>query len=226
MTAQPLATTAVPAFPGPRAAPARSVCRRTTTLAAAIALGLASALIAPTVQGAEPPPSIDPWEALTDHFRQGMRPFGPRQVIVAFGVLISLGLAAWWLAYYLARRPPPSADRPLALFRELCLGQGLSWPESILLWRLARSRDVAEPARLFVEPEHFDPATLPAALHGEAPRLEQLRQRLFADPTSGELIAGQNSDEESSSVAVASGLSPLLAPPRPPALDVPPWPHS
>ena len=76
------------------------------------------------------------------------------------------------------RRAPKA--RPWRLFASLCRAHRLGWREVWLLWRLARLGRLAEPARVFLEPERFEPGGLPAPLRGHHARLESLRERLFA----------------------------------------------
>lgn len=66
------------------------------------------------------------------------------------------------------------------LFWRLCRAHRLGFGDGHLLWRLARLRRLDEPARVFVEPEQFDPATLPSAIQGRVGRLMELQNHLFA----------------------------------------------
>jgi hypothetical protein len=70
-------------------------------------------------------------------------------------------------------------DSPPELFRELCRAHGLNWSSRRLLKRLAAAWELPSPALLFVEPERFNPARLPANWQDDQDRLENLRQRLF-----------------------------------------------
>jgi hypothetical protein len=72
-----------------------------------------------------------------------------------------------------------SFDSPPELFRELCRAHGLKWSSRRLLKRLAAEWELPSPALLFVEPERFSTARLPAEWRDDADRLESLRQRLF-----------------------------------------------
>jgi hypothetical protein len=55
----------------------------------------------------------------------------------------------------------------------------LNWSDRRLLRKLARSRGLSHPARLFVEPGHFEPSSLAPPLRPQAGHLDQLRHRLF-----------------------------------------------
>jgi hypothetical protein len=74
---------------------------------------------------------------------------------------------------------------PRALLRELCRAHGLDRPSQRLLKRLAHEQHLAEPARLFVEAERFEPERL-GRLSPSAEQFRQLRERLFAEPQADE----------------------------------------
>jgi len=65
------------------------------------------------------------------------------------------------------------------LFNELCKLHALQTPSRRLLKKMATALGVDPPARLFLEPEHFDEPNLPPDLAGERPRVAALRDRLF-----------------------------------------------
>jgi hypothetical protein len=71
------------------------------------------------------------------------------------------------------------ADSQVKLFRDLCRAHQLSSRNQRLLRRLASARGVAEPARLFIEPKHFEPAHLPETLKASADQIRRLHGRLF-----------------------------------------------
>lgn len=76
------------------------------------------------------------------------------------------------------RRAMPS--NPRRLFADLCQAHGLARDDRRLLHRLAGSQGLDAPARLFLEPERFDPAVLPARLRSWGARFQAIRGRLFA----------------------------------------------
>jgi hypothetical protein len=75
-----------------------------------------------------------------------------------------------------------SYDSPPELFRELCRAHGLNWSNRRLLKRLATEWELPSAAQLFVDPERFNTARLPASWREQADRLESLRERLFETP--------------------------------------------
>ncbi|MEX2091112.1 MAG: hypothetical protein WD971_00470 [Pirellulales bacterium] len=68
------------------------------------------------------------------------------------------------------------------LFRELCRVHRLDWSSRRLLKRLAAEWEMTSPALLFVEPERFNVARLPADWQQDANQLERIRQQLFETP--------------------------------------------
>src|SRR5688572_5708834 len=83
---------------------------------------------------------------------------------------------AWWLV---VRVSAARGHGPAGLFASLCQAHGLSSSDRRLLRRLAQWRGLADPARLFVEPRHFEGPVANPALNGQSDRLAALRQQLF-----------------------------------------------
>ena len=153
------------------------------------------------------------------------------------GLLILAGVAAlvWLLSRFLAYQDRRQAyNSPLRLFLALCKAQGLRWPDRWLLWRLARSRRLKDPGRLFLEPQWFETAGMPRSLFIQGARLARLRARLFAEPPPAAKRNDRQAELEPRPAAVAAGKSPgkkggqtvtpLLPTPPKAALDIPPWP--
>jgi hypothetical protein len=97
-------------------------------------------------------------------------------LILAIVVLLvwSAAVATQW-ADRTRRRPSPAR-----LFLRLCRAHRLGWRDGLLLWRLAKSQRLTDPARLFLEPERFEKTQVPAPLQAQAGRLIELRRALFA----------------------------------------------
>ena len=95
--------------------------------------------------------------------------------VVAFALLAGM---VWRIA---KRRSTTmfSSDSSAKLFRELCAAHGFSRASRRLLKRLAEARGVANPAMLFVEPQHFDAKSLPAELKSSAKELRRVHKTLF-----------------------------------------------
>jgi len=97
----------------------------------------------------------------------------------ALVALTILGTVLWAARSFMASEQSQKAQAVRRLFGSLCTAHGLSWSDRQLLRRLARARAVDNPSKLFVEPRHFDGASLSEPLKAQAARLSQLRQLLF-----------------------------------------------
>lgn len=122
-----------------------------------------------------------PMENLSDYFR------GPRvQLRASDAVYLLLGLGGLilllWLLSLLVNWQERGCRRPspFRLFLAVCRAHRLNWPDTWLLWRLARSQRLTEPARVFLEPERFDAVHLTGTLGHSRGRLAKLREQLFA----------------------------------------------
>lgn len=119
-------------------------------------------------------------EHLSREFRGNRVRLDSEDLMVGLLVLAVLILLAWsatvaygWFSQ-LRRRPGPKR-----LFLRLCRAHRLRIGEIVLLWKLARAQRLRDPARLFLEPERYEPAHLGNALRHQAERLASLRDRLF-----------------------------------------------
>lgn len=114
-------------------------------------------------------------------FREKRETFDPTDLLwwifVAVLVIAVFGI----LATILARRDKRRLfNSPRALFNALCHAHGLDRASRALLKQLAVSQRLTPPARLFLEPDRFDPVTLPAELQPQREAYIALRKRLFA----------------------------------------------
>jgi hypothetical protein len=112
-----------------------------------------------------------------DHARPG---FDSNHLVIILGslALLAIVLFGWIRA---ARQSAKSFlnESPTRLFRELCAAHRLSLPSRRMLKRLASTRRLANPAMLFMQPEHFETTTLPAHLQPSANKIQKLRETLF-----------------------------------------------
>jgi hypothetical protein len=108
------------------------------------------------------------------------------------------------------RRAMPS--NPRRLFAGLCQAHGLARDDRRLLQRLAGSQGLDAPARLFLEPERFDPAALPARLRSWGARFQAIRGRLFAG-LSEEVPAPPVPGDQAAAVPGIPGAAIELGPP-------------
>jgi hypothetical protein len=103
------------------------------------------------------------------------------QTLVKLGVLLGGVVLAIVLAVYvLIRLRRLWRSTPTWLFLRLCQAHLLAWTERWLLWRVVRHLSLVEPAQLFIEPVCLEDAAALPALFDAAPRLLDLRARLFA----------------------------------------------
>jgi len=121
------------------------------------------------------------FEHLGRRFRPGGSTFEPNHVLIGM-VLVGAFIAVLWMLqrYYELRAGRGYVSR-WGLFRELCKAHRLSWSDRLLLGKLAKVQGVDQPARLFLEPQRLDPATLSPSLAGKMRQVTILRQRLFGD---------------------------------------------
>jgi hypothetical protein len=106
--------------------------------------------------------------------------------LIAWIIVATLVIAALiFLARVIARREKQIFSSPRALFRELCKAHNLDLANRRLLRRIARAAGLRQPARLFLEPQRFEPTTLPQALRSQWPAIEALRAKLFAQTGAG-----------------------------------------
>jgi len=115
-------------------------------------------------------------------FRGRRAQFDAGDLLVGLLVLGAVA-AVLWLLWYLNSRHEGLRRRngPLRLFHQLCGAHRLRWSERWLLWRLARAGRLRDPARLFLEPQRFDPKQLPGSLRGRANLFGRIRDRLFPE---------------------------------------------
>jgi hypothetical protein len=149
--------------------------------------------------------------------RDGMDDFVYVLMIIA-GILAVLLILSAIINFWQRRR---GYDNPLGLFLSLCRAHKLKWKERWLLWRLARLERLADPARLFLEPQWFLSSHLPEAFRQRALQLKSIRNRLFADLADNPKLddKGQSSSDQSKQPQGAA-LPGLKAAPE---LDVAPW---
>lgn len=97
--------------------------------------------------------------------------------LVIFGVAIAAICAAGFLITHFANRRRYNSHS--SLFSALCNVHGLDRNTRAMLKQVARFHALAQPARIFTEPEWLDPAALGTAFAPKAEQLLALRQQLF-----------------------------------------------
>ncbi|HVW36808.1 MAG TPA: hypothetical protein VHB99_05870 [Pirellulales bacterium] len=99
-------------------------------------------------------------------------------LLVAAAFFIAIGLLSRWAA---PKERSGSYRSPRALFRGLCRAHGLDAAQRRLLLRLARSRQMPQPAGLFLQPECFAASTLSPELQGQNEALQSLCATIFGE---------------------------------------------
>ena len=112
---------------------------------------------------------------------QGRRArFQKDDLVIGLLILGGIALAVWILAYALKFQEQwRSRPSPLRLFLSLCKAHRLRWSQRWLLWRVARARQLRDPARLFLEPEMLEAANLGRRFETRRAQLKQIRHLLF-----------------------------------------------
>ena len=114
-------------------------------------------------------------------FREKRETFDPTDLLWWIFVAVLVIAAFSIVATILARRDKSRLfNSPRALFNALCRAHGLDRTSRALLKQLAVCQRLTPPARLFLEPDYFDPASLPDELQGHRDAYLALRKRLFA----------------------------------------------
>ena len=124
-----------------------------------------------------------------DILRSMARGFHGKDAELNLGTVLSLLLiaAAFVMAIWLLSRWTTQKERagsyhsPRGLFRALCRAHRLDRSQRGLLRRLARVRQLPQPAALFLMPECFAAATLSPEWQGQSDALEAIRARVFGE---------------------------------------------
>jgi len=103
-----------------------------------------------------------------------------RLMLIAVGFVAVLFLVGALCCFSESRRRHAAFHSPRRLFFALVKAHRLSILDAWLLWRAACACHLEDPARLFLEPERFDPQALPRRLARHSGRLASLKNRLFA----------------------------------------------
>ena len=118
---------------------------------------------------------------LSRNFRGSRARFGFGDVLIVVGIFIAVGALVWVLSQFLSRQDRTGRyNQPKRLFRQLCQAHDLDRASRLLLQRLARHQGLDDPARIFLEPERFNPVNVGRDLRDQQPRLDVLRGTLFS----------------------------------------------
>ncbi|MGO8750383.1 MAG: hypothetical protein ACLQNE_30935 [Thermoguttaceae bacterium] len=118
---------------------------------------------------------------MAESFRGERGPLDLKGMMYAVVGLVILVLVAWFLTRSAEKEKHRGRCSPRRLFLSLCRTHRLGWSDRWFLWRLAAQHRLKDPARVFIEPERFDPAGTNLPLQRHATRLARLRRQLFAE---------------------------------------------
>ncbi len=116
---------------------------------------------------------------MTRQFQRHGRQLDSKQLLFYLGAAVAVAIligGAAFLYKWVSRR---YANSPTGLLIELCQAHGLPWKQRLLLYQLARSRNLAQPAALFLDPELFDASGFTPKLKQRRSELEGVRDRIF-----------------------------------------------
>ncbi len=114
------------------------------------------------------------------NFREAEQNFRWTNVLLVVAVPAVVALITWLLVRYFKSRDYGNYHHPGRLFRELCRAHQLDRTSRHLLSQLAKERELAHPAVLFVEPRHFELHGLNDHWQSRQPTLAALREQIFA----------------------------------------------
>ena len=104
--------------------------------------------------------------------------FGWGTVGIIAAVSAGLVLVIWLVMRIAQSQKRTKATSPWHLFKDLCAAHGFSLPERQLMTRLAKERNLGQPALLFVEPACWELER--ASSSSRTTELEKLKRRVFA----------------------------------------------
>lgn len=157
-------------------------------------------------------------DSLSSGFRGRRARFDTQDIVTVLMVLAGIAVAIFAISYFLGlQEQRQGRASPLRLFLALCKAHRLRWSESWLLWRVARSQRLRDPARLFLEPQRLQAANLDRSFQKRQAKLIEIRNRLF-DWTN---LDRRRSESEAPQVSdLVSDDTPLSPEPPSPVLNV------
>ncbi|MGD0382969.1 MAG: hypothetical protein ABSA77_05565 [Thermoguttaceae bacterium] len=168
------------------------------------------------------PAEQDRMQDLFRAFRAAQAREGTDEVVYGLLILAGIVMAIFILSLLVnSRQRQKSYAGPWGLFFSLCRAHKLNWKDRWLLWRLARLEQLADPARLFLEPQWFAADSLPGALRQRAKQLKSIRDRLFADLKESHILSDPQQSPWAEPIEPTGAALPALK--VAPELDIPPW---
>jgi hypothetical protein len=123
-----------------------------------------------------------PWNmrGLSEGFQGGAGDTHFTEMLCIMAAIVAVGVVLLLFERFVRNRHNRATyNSPNELFRELCRVHRLDRSSRRLMKRLAAERGLASPSFLFVEPEAFNLATLPATWEDYAEQVKQIHHQLF-----------------------------------------------
>lgn len=157
----------------------------------------------------------DIFRNLGSGFRGRAAQFHASDLIAVIAVVVAIGVGLYFLSRWMQRNEQPQrTNNPRGLFRELCRAHELDRTTRRLLQQIARHQQLSHAARLFLEPERFEPANLSPDLRARQSEVAALRERLFAG-----LLTAAPAKEPTGGTKAKSVAAPVVT--SPPPVDSP-----
>ena len=124
--------------------------------------------------------SSSTWQQLGGGLRGRRAKVDASDMLTLATVIVCAAVGIWLLSRWMSRNDTTRTyNSPRALFRDLSKAHGLDFSSRRLLMRLSRWQRLAQPARLFLEPDRFLAANVGPFLSSQQPRLDAIRDRVF-----------------------------------------------
>jgi hypothetical protein len=126
--------------------------------------------------------AADSFRHMGQRFQRHSFAWQPTELALLVGLVALAALGVWLLSRYLRDRERIGFNNTHALFAELCRAHHLDRSARRLLSQWARSLQLSTPARLFVEPHHFQAEPADDHLRVRKEEVHALRDRIFGGP--------------------------------------------
>jgi hypothetical protein len=158
---------------------------------------------------------IHRFDGLRDRFSGPRSRFGMDDAITAILAILGVSVVLYLVNRWHSRRSgKQSYNSPSAMFHELCQAHNLDRKTRQLLKRVAQWQGLTHPARLFLEPERYEPANLSPELERFSAELFELRAKLFTFDVRAESRDSlhHHSDDSSQEMVLDAEMRPVPQP--------------
>lgn len=118
-------------------------------------------------------------EEMGRHFSRDGGGIAIDRLLIGLLIIGSIAVSLWLFSMYYNWKENNGAHSPGALFHQLCKAHKLDFRSCRLLRQLASLQKLSHPARLFLEPERFNPANLNPAMKQHQAALVKIRNTIF-----------------------------------------------